>query len=140
MIERRRALEFAAMALAGEDEDDDEDEMASRRGSMSRVANVANGTGIPTKTLKGKETFKVRMTSRAELAQAVGDRKGKGKGFMEGVLDISSGGQSSSGSEEHAEEKRMAERDSGRARNRSGHRSRPHQASSSTSVRQDFFP
>ncbi|WWC60867.1 uncharacterized protein I303_103443 [Kwoniella dejecticola CBS 10117] len=66
MIERRRAPEFAAMALAGEDEEDeDEDEPSNRRGSTSKAgANAANANaganGAAPRSLKGKESFKAR--------------------------------------------------------------------------------
>jgi len=104
LIERRRAPEFAAMAA-----DDDEDEQLSRRGSSSRIINLANGA--PAKSMKGKESFKSRMTSRAHLARSVNGRKGKGResekraGFIDGILDASSrdGESSGSGSEGEGE-------------------------------------
>ena len=89
------------MAAAGEDDDDDEDE-APRRGSTSKVG--PNGQPAPTKSLKGKESFKSRLPSRAELSRAVSrakegkrskrDRRrrradrddGRSRGFIEGIL------------------------------------------------------
>ncbi|KAL1413380.1 hypothetical protein Q8F55_001141 [Vanrija albida] len=50
MIERRRAAEFEAMALAGEDGSDDDDGPANKGAKP-------NG---PSKSLKGKESFKAR--------------------------------------------------------------------------------
>ncbi|WWC69218.1 uncharacterized protein I206_103155 [Kwoniella pini CBS 10737] len=65
MIERRRAPEFAAMALAGEDEEDEDDEEPSnRRASTSKAgtnsANAVNANGAAPRSLKGKESFKAR--------------------------------------------------------------------------------
>ncbi|ORY29967.1 hypothetical protein BCR39DRAFT_530351 [Naematelia encephala] len=62
-IERRRGEEFAAMAAAGEDDDDDEDEKPMKVGPGTTST-------APTKSLKGKESFKPRMTSRADLVRA----------------------------------------------------------------------
>lgn len=76
MIERRRAEEFAAMALAGED-DDDEDDDNPRRESISKTG--ANGAPAPTRSLKGKETFKARQPSREEICRAVASAKEKTK-------------------------------------------------------------
>lgn len=76
MIERRRAEEFAAMALAGEDDDDDEDDNP-RRESISKAG--ANGAPPPTKSLKGKETFKSRQPSRVEIGRAVAEAKERPK-------------------------------------------------------------
>lgn len=82
-IERRRGEEFAAAAAAGED-DSDEDEETSRRGSTANKAGQKPGV---VKSLKGKETFKKKMSNRAELARAV-ERNGGGakRGFIEGIL------------------------------------------------------
>lgn len=52
-IERRRAAEFEAMALAGEDDDDEEDE----RPGNNKKPTVG-------KSLKGKESFKARRVPR----------------------------------------------------------------------------
>ncbi|KIR32883.1 transcriptional activator [Cryptococcus deuterogattii 2001/935-1] len=73
MIERRRAAEFAAMALAGEDDDDDDDDDSSRKGSTSKSKTAAaiNGNPPPTRSLKGKEVFKHRTVRPSE------DRKRK---------------------------------------------------------------
>ena len=69
VIERRRAPEFAAMAEADEDDDDDDDDApAGRRGSMAKPPGV-------TKSLKGKESFKPKMHSQAELARLVAKRE-----------------------------------------------------------------
>lgn len=46
MIERRRAAEFAAMALAGEDDDDDDDDDTSRRGSTSKSKAAAAANSL----------------------------------------------------------------------------------------------
>ena len=77
LIERRRAPEFAAMALAGEDGSDDEDEpTTSRRGSTSKAA--------PTKSLKGRESFKARMPSMADLARMPRNDETRGKSRSKG--------------------------------------------------------
>ncbi|WWD16171.1 hypothetical protein CI109_100596 [Kwoniella shandongensis] len=80
MIERRRAPEFAAMALAGEDEDDDEDDIGPRRGAVSNKKGAASaaqngGAAAPPRSLKGKESFKARTVTHGH-----GDRNGHGKG------------------------------------------------------------
>lgn len=58
------------MAAAGEDTDEDEEAGPSRRGSDRR-----DSVAPTPKSLKGKETFKPRMSSRAELARAAEEQK-----------------------------------------------------------------
>jgi hypothetical protein len=96
-IERRRGEEFAAAAAAGED-DSDEDEETSRRGSTANKAGQKPGV---VKSLKGKETFKKKMSNRAELARAV-ERNGGGakRGFIEGILSDESEDQSPASADE----------------------------------------
>ncbi|WVQ98982.1 hypothetical protein IAU59_006114 [Kwoniella sp. CBS 9459] len=87
MIERRRAPEFAAMALAGEDDDDDDDDAGpSRRDSVSKgknngsssAAGAANGGTAPQpRSLKGKETFKAKTVRHGHESSS--RRKGKKK-------------------------------------------------------------
>ncbi|ODN83440.1 hypothetical protein L202_01580 [Cryptococcus amylolentus CBS 6039] len=100
MIERRRAAEFAAMALAGEDDDDDDDENP-RRGAGSKAKVGPNGQPAPTRSLKGKEVFKPR-TVRAQSSRGEGrgrererekrkrDKGGDRKGFIDGIVSESS--------------------------------------------------
>lgn len=57
-IERRRGVEFEAMARAGEDDDDDEDEDDIKPGAAKKAG--------PSKSLKGKESFKARRSVRYE--------------------------------------------------------------------------
>ncbi|ORX33807.1 hypothetical protein BD324DRAFT_200472 [Kockovaella imperatae] len=73
VIERRRAPEFAAMAEADEEDDDDDDDAPnSRRGSLAKP-------GV-TKSLKGKESYKPKMHSQAELNRLISRRdKDRGK-------------------------------------------------------------
>lgn len=91
LIERRRGEEFAAMAEAGEDDDDDDDDGDTRRGSTAKGA-AANGQPKPTKSLKGKESFKKRMPSLRDMGRG-GKRKRGGRdegqgqlGFIEGLV------------------------------------------------------
>ncbi|WVQ78571.1 hypothetical protein IAT38_000657 [Cryptococcus sp. DSM 104549] len=80
MIERRRAPEFAAMALAGED-DDDEDDDTGRRNSSAKGKAGASGdasTG-PARSLKGKETFKQRTVRGDPEGHRRSGKKGKGR-------------------------------------------------------------
>ncbi|WWC89800.1 uncharacterized protein L201_004726 [Kwoniella dendrophila CBS 6074] len=114
MIERRRAPEFAAMALAGEDEEDDiEDEISSnRRGSTSKAGTsaTANANGAPPRSLKGKESFKARYSKSSEKGKSKSFKNknggGNGKrrkkrsesekrGFIDGILSSSSSDSSS---------------------------------------------
>ncbi|OWZ34893.1 transcriptional activator [Cryptococcus neoformans AD2-60a] len=107
MIERRRAAEFAAMALAGEDDDDDDDDDTSRRGSTSKskAAAAANGNPPPTRSLKGKETFKHRTLrpsedrkrKREDKKQRRKSEPGEKRSFID---EIMSGGESDSEEEE----------------------------------------
>jgi hypothetical protein len=111
-IERRRGEEFAAAAAAGEDDSDD-DEETSRRGSTANKPGQKSGV---VKSLKGKETFKKKMSNRAELARAV-ERNGGGakRGFIEGIL--------SDGSEDQSPE--SADEDRGGAQQYSPRRGEP---------------
>ncbi len=125
------------MALAEEEDDDEEDDLPSRRGSSSKLP--SGMIGAPPKSLKGKETFKPHMTSRAELARAVAERKGKAKGkgreekreVGEGMVEDSSG-DSSSESEEVGEEKPITESMLGHGADGGRERSRQRAPSSST--------
>lgn len=78
MIERRRAPEFEAMSLAGEDSDEDDD-TPSRKASSSKTA-AKRGSGAlppaPVKSLKGKETFKARNGGRGDLTRASSSTSG----------------------------------------------------------------
>ncbi|WRT67374.1 uncharacterized protein IL334_004345 [Kwoniella shivajii] len=83
MIERRRAPEFAAMALADEDEEDeyDDDENTKRRGSTSKAGannnnniNGVNGTTAQPRSLKGKESFKSRTPRYSQTTTTDKDR------------------------------------------------------------------
>ena len=62
------------MALAGEDDDDDDEETTSRRGS-----NVKNAAPV-VKSLKGKDSFKARMPSRAEISRMADATRSSSKG------------------------------------------------------------
>jgi len=113
------------MAAAGEDDEDDEDE-PPRRGSVSKPG--MNGTGAPTKSLKGKESFKARQASRSEIGRAVArakeGKRGKrdkrvkrrdergGRSFIEGLLsdDDSSDDDSERGPREREREDRKRRR------------------------------
>ncbi|WVF71937.1 hypothetical protein IAT40_006747 [Kwoniella sp. CBS 6097] len=87
MIERRRAPEFAAMALAGEDDDDDDDEAGpSRRDSVSKggknntaASAAANGGPPQPRSLKGKETFKARSARHGQGQGHESSSRKKGK-------------------------------------------------------------
>lgn len=110
------------MALAGEDDDDDEDE-APRRGSSSKAPGAA-----PTKSLKGKETFKARQPSREELNRALAKAKdsrrskshkrrsrrrgedGRGRGFIDGILSDEESSDDSS-DRERVEDRRKRRRE-----------------------------
>ncbi|KAK8869568.1 hypothetical protein IAR55_000135 [Kwoniella newhampshirensis] len=83
MIERRRAPEFAAMALAGDDEEDDEDDVGSRRGSLGKKGVAPNGQAAPPRSLKGKESFKARTVKHryVERSGHAKSKKTKGKGY-----------------------------------------------------------
>ncbi|WVW82836.1 hypothetical protein I302_104848 [Kwoniella bestiolae CBS 10118] len=113
MIERRRAPEFAAMALAGEDdEDEDEDDPPARRGSTSKsgAGANANAIGAAPRSLKGKESFKARTPRYSEKGKSSKSSKHKSKrrkersesekrSFIDSILS-----QSESGSEDDEEE------------------------------------
>jgi MADS-box transcription factor len=87
-IERRRAAEFEAMAKAGEDDDEDEDE-DDRPGKAK-----PNG---PSKSLKGKETFKARRSTNrdGDRERERGRDRGRDRGpaadesFVGGLLEDS---------------------------------------------------
>ncbi|WVQ71912.1 hypothetical protein IAR50_001454 [Cryptococcus sp. DSM 104548] len=100
LIERRRAAEFAAMALAGEDDDEDDDDNPGR-GAGSKSKTGPNGQPAPTRSLKGKEVYKPRtvraQSSRGEDRGRAREREkrkrekgGDKKGFIEGIISESS--------------------------------------------------
>ncbi|EIW70194.1 hypothetical protein TREMEDRAFT_61955 [Tremella mesenterica DSM 1558] len=93
LIERRRGAEFAAMADADEDDSDDD---FPRRGSTSKGNTSTPG---PSRSLKGQETYKAKMTSRKELALIA--KQGKEKmekdgSFLGGILGESPSGDEAS--------------------------------------------
>nr|XP_019002201.1 uncharacterized protein I203_05342 [Kwoniella mangroviensis CBS 8507]OCF65662.1 hypothetical protein I203_05342 [Kwoniella mangroviensis CBS 8507] len=79
MIERRRAPEFAAMALAGEDDEDEDEDEAPRRGSTSKsTANTTAGpNGAVPRSLKGKESFKARTPRHSDKGKSSSSRSSK---------------------------------------------------------------
>ncbi|WWD01145.1 hypothetical protein V866_008084 [Kwoniella sp. B9012] len=79
MIERRRAPEFAAMALAGEDDEDEDEDEAPRRGSTSKsTANTTAGAnGAVPRSLKGKESFKARTPRYSDKGKSSSSRSSK---------------------------------------------------------------
>ncbi|OCF44197.1 hypothetical protein I317_01990 [Kwoniella heveanensis CBS 569] len=127
MIERRRAPEFAAMALAGEDDEDDDDEAGpSRRDSVSKGKNntaapaaaVANGGPAQPRSLKGKETFKAKTVRHGH--ESSGRRKGKKKrsksrsssekrSFIDSILSGESGEESDTDDREEDARRRRKE-------------------------------
>jgi MADS-box transcription factor len=96
LIERRRGEEFAAMAEADEDDEDDDDEEGGRRASNAKGGAGGAGAGgapKPTKSLKGKESFKKRMPNLREMARGGGGSKrkrtrddGQPAGFIDGLV------------------------------------------------------
>jgi len=117
------------MAAAGEDSDDEDE--APRRGSVSK-GGAASVAGAPTKSLKGKESFKARQPSRSEIGRAVarakegrrgkrdkrtkrrrdGDDRGGGRSFIDGLLseDESSDDESERDPREREREERKRRR------------------------------
>ncbi|WVR05352.1 hypothetical protein IAU60_002366 [Kwoniella sp. DSM 27419] len=105
MIERRRAPEFAAMALAGEDEDEDDEDAGPSRKDKNGTAGAAPAP----RSLKGKESFKARTVVKATIHDA-GRKKSKKRrsksrshsekrSFIDSILS----GESSDGSSEESE-------------------------------------
>ena len=128
--------------------------MGVRRGSPSRLPSGV--AGAPAKSLKGKEIFKARMTSRAELSGSTTESMSKGKGKVTGeeeaaddkrraidaASDMVTGDGESFGLERVIDEKPVIETSESTQigqgdRDRRNSRG-PQTASSSSSVRQSF--
>ena len=74
--------------MADQDDEDSDDDGYGRRGSKVKLG--TNGAPAPTRSLKGQETYKTRVSSRASLARIASGSKGKSKnrddGFIGGIL------------------------------------------------------